>query len=353
MGMEASGIALGLTAAFCWGVADFCARGASRAGGTFATLVVIQPLGMLGLLVFGPPLGQLRLTQHPPQLVLLAAGVNLLIMCGAGFLYRAFAVGKLALVSPIAAGFAAITALLSLLSGDRPSPLTLAGIALTLVGVVVASAVPGDESGKSVDEPEILAVATHVGFKGWRPPRGLADALTSTLIFGVGYWLLHFLTPQLGGVTVAFIGKTADFIVLGSVALVLVARRALTAKATSGSLAPTQQRQLAAVSHVPLTAAAATRDTLRPDGEVPRSGKGRFTLAFWLFVIPTGLLDTMANASYNVGVSVALTSVVVVLSSLFSAVTVLLAWVFLRERLAAWQWVGVLAILVGVALVNL
>ncbi len=74
--------------------------------------------------------------------------------------------------------------------------------------------------------------------------------------------------------------------------------------------------------------------------------------AFWLFVAPVGLLDTAANVAYNLGITVALTSVVVVLASLFSAVTVLLAWIFLREWLAGWQWLGVTAILVGIALVN-
>ena len=35
------------------------------------------------------------------------------ILGGAGLLYRAFAIGKLALVSPIASAFAAVTALLA------------------------------------------------------------------------------------------------------------------------------------------------------------------------------------------------------------------------------------------------
>jgi drug/metabolite transporter (DMT)-like permease len=34
-------------------------------------------------------------------------------------------------------------------------------------------------------------------------------------------------------------------------------------------------------------------------------------------------------------------------------VTVLLAWMFLRERLASRQWCGVAAILAGITLVNL
>ena len=73
---------------------------------------------------------------------------------------------------------------------------------------------------------------------------------------------------------------------------------------------------------------------------------------FWLWVIPVALLDTAANVAYNLGITVSLIAVVSVISSLFSAVTVLLAWVFLRERLARWQWAGVGAILVGIALVS-
>jgi drug/metabolite transporter (DMT)-like permease len=65
------------------------------------------------------------------------------------------------------------------------------------------------------------------------------------------------------------------------------------------------------------------------------------------------LLDTAANVAYKIGIATTLTSVVVTLSSHFSAVTVLLAWVILRERQARWQWAGVFAILLGVLLVNL
>ena len=41
------------------------------------------------------------------------------------------------------------------------------------------------------------------------------------------------------------------------------------------------------------------------------------------------------------------------MTSLFSAVTVLMAWVILRERLSRAQWAGVAVILFGVLLVSL
>jgi drug/metabolite transporter (DMT)-like permease len=68
--------------------------------------------------------------------------------------------------------------------------------------------------------------------------------------------------------------------------------------------------------------------------------------------VPVALLDTAANIAYNLGIAGSLTAVVSVTSSLFSVVTVLLAWVLLRERLVRWQWAGVAAILVGIALLS-
>lgn len=53
-------------------------------------------------------------------------------------LYRAFTVGKAALVAPIAAGYPALTILLSLLSGERPGLLRSLGFPLVLAGMILA-----------------------------------------------------------------------------------------------------------------------------------------------------------------------------------------------------------------------
>ena len=45
-------------------------------------------------------------------------------------------------------------------------------------------------------------------------------------------------------------------------------------------------------------------------------------------------------------------SIVTVLSSLYGAVTVLLAAIFLRERIALLQWAGIIAIFVGIVLIG-
>lgn len=54
----------------------------------------------------------------------------------------------------------------------------------------------------------------------------------------------------------------------------------------------------------------------------------------------------------TVGFTISQTSLVSILSSLFSPVTILLAWIFLREPLHWSQWLGIGIIFVGIALVN-
>jgi drug/metabolite transporter (DMT)-like permease len=324
-----SGILFGLTAAVCWGVADFCARGSSRLGGTFLTLIYIQLVAVAALLLIALPLGLIHLGGILLGPALATAGINLAIMGGAGFLYRAFAIGKIAIASPIAASFAAVTAILALATGERPAPIQLAGIVLTLGGVVLASSVPGaNEPPAAIERPLVIEAAKSIQATttpGSRLEPGLLDALAAMLIFGVGYWAQHYVVESLGGMEVAFIAKVADLIVLGSIAVVggLVFR--LRARPTGTKV----------------------RSTARPWYAPSPPMRG-----FWLFVVPTALLDTSANIAYNLGITGGLVSVVVVLSSLFSAVTVLLAWIFLRERLRGWQWLGVAAIFLGIALVS-
>jgi drug/metabolite transporter (DMT)-like permease len=70
----------------------------------------------------------------------------------------------------------------------------------------------------------------------------------------------------------------------------------------------------------------------------------------WL--IPVGLLDTSANLFYNLGLVTGLTSVVSVLTALYSVVTVLIGTLWLRERMTTWQKIGVAVVFVGVGLVS-
>jgi drug/metabolite transporter (DMT)-like permease len=78
----------------------------------------------------------------------------------------------------------------------------------------------------------------------------------------------------------------------------------------------------------------------------PREG----SVNSWL--LGMGLLDTGAFVLNNRGMLIEQVSVMGVLASLYGAVTVTLAAIFLRERLAPWQWTGIVLIFGGIYLIS-
>ncbi|MGA8023452.1 MAG: DMT family transporter, partial [Candidatus Acidiferrales bacterium] len=80
--------------------------------------------------------------------------------------------------------------------------------------------------------------------------------------------------------------------------------------------------------------------------QLPRGG-------VWWLLLAVGVLDTAAFVANNAGLSTGQVSVVSVLASLYGAVTVLLSWIFLRERLERSQWLGIVLIFGGVVMVSI
>jgi len=66
-------------------------------------------------------------------------------------------------------------------------------------------------------------------------------------------------------------------------------------------------------------------------------------------IIAVAFFDTFANVVYTLGVTLGTVTIVSTLGGMFSSVTVLLAWLFLGERLTRHHVAGFIAILVGVA----
>ncbi len=288
------GIILGLCAALGWGVADLFARFASHRIGAYRTLIYMQPLAFLALSVF------VLITEGNKAATweLWALGLAALISAGntiAGLsLYRAFEIGTLSLVSPIAASYGAITLLLSILSGERPSPSQLAGLVVTVIGVVVASASFGPAGPVEGEKAS-----------GGKFARGVGWAVVASVAFGVAFWGFRFVTPNLGGVVPIWESR-----LVGPLLLVILARPA------------------------------------RQSIKLPERSA-------WKWVLAVGIIDTLAFLSYTIGVAQSgETGVVAVLSSLFSAVTIVLARIFLKEKLAPSQWAGIGLILLGIGLVS-
>jgi drug/metabolite transporter (DMT)-like permease len=300
-------ILFGLMAALCWGAADMLARAATRVLGTIRTLLWMQGLGALGLTTLLLATGGLAAHTHDAwQGWAWAIGAALLSTLGSLVLYRAFEIGVISVVSPIAATYAAVAVLLALLTGTRLSALHGAGIALTLLGVGLSAAgsvpVAAGADAPLGEPPHHPVDATHAR-------QGIILAIVSSLLFGVTFWLFGWrVTPILGGVAPVWVVRLTASTVMG---LIVVS------------------------------------------GGDRRPRRAPISRWLWATLVSIALLDTLAYVANVAGLTTGDVAVVNVLSSLFSAVTVLLAWLFLRERLLPRQWAGIATIFIGIALVSL
>ena len=292
------GILLGLVTALCWGSADLFARFATRRIGTFRTMLYMQLCGFCLLTLVMPRLGGWgRLFDgsgwQPWAWGILAGVLNTSSTLA---LYRSFEIGKLSIVAPISACYPVLTMLLSALTGERLTPLRLFGLVLTIVGVIlVARGEQTSDDANPIDE-QTRPAKKHLGV-GW--------ALFSAFGFGIMFWLLGLkVVPLLGGSPSVWVIRLTSVV---ATALVILAAR--------------QSKALPLRRDMPL-------------------------------LLGVGLLDTSAYVFNNYGMLHEQTSVVSVLASLYGAVTVALAAVILREKVSASQWLGIVAIFIGIILIS-
>src|ERR671910_394872 len=112
---------LALGASVAWGVGDFLGGIKSR---------TLAPLAVLALVHWEP---------WPGRDVLLAVPAAVLGTTGLIAFYRGMAAGAISLVAPIAATGVLLPVGFGLATGERPSAVQLAGIALAVGGAVVTS----------------------------------------------------------------------------------------------------------------------------------------------------------------------------------------------------------------------
>ncbi len=288
------GILLGLLTALTWGGADFIARFATHRIGTLRSMLYMQLIGFVTLTISLPLLGGWgHLADgsgwQPWAWGFLAGFFN--AMAGIGF-YRAFEIGKMAVVAPLSASYPALTLLLSWMTGERVSAVRIAGIICTLAGVAI---VAGGEKTPDENDAEAMRRSGH----------GIGWAIFASVGFAMLFWLLGIrVIERVGAVQTVWMIRLTSTLLIAAVIL---------------------------VSKQPV--------------RVPRGG------VRWM-VLGMGVFDTGAFVLSNLGMKMEQVAVISVLGSLYGAVTVGLAAIFLKEHISRWQWLGIVTIFFGIFLIS-
>lgn len=277
---------LALASAVLYGSADFFGGLTARRANTVATVVWSQFAGLVLLLLALPFLPATTVSSRDWSWGFVAGFSGGI---GVAFLYRALAVGTMAVVAPTTAVIAAmIPVLFAFASGERLRPLTFAGVALALIAIFLVSRPPASENGVSNE--------ARTGF-----PPGFGLALLSGISVGI-----FFLS--------------------------------LARTSTAAGMWPLIAARISSISLFVVIALVAKR-TLR----MSRPAAGTATLG--------GALDMAANAVYMIAARIGPLSIVVTLASLYPASTVLLARWILHERLSRTQIAGIGCALLAVVLI--
>lgn len=295
------GILLGLLSAFAFGTADFAAGRLSRALGALSTLFYIQFAGFLFLSLAMTVTGQWHALTAIPEAA--RAGMWMALdLIGILLLYRGLQNGKASVVAPIASSFSAVTIVFAVLAGERLAAAAWIAIAMTVCGVIcttVAIPPPSPQNQPSAHP----GVSERRRRRSPRLAEGAALAMLASLFLGVAFFGLRYPAEELGGIPTVWVGRLIGTL---SIPIVLfVARKRIAA--------PT--RKQAAKLLVP------------------------------------GILDGLALVSYNIGLTLTHTALVISAVSLFAVFTLL--WgISAGERLSRHQWLGVALTFAGIVWVS-
>ena len=302
-----SGLLLGLGAALLWGLTDVAAALAGRRYGSLRVVVSTQVVGVsvgAAILLVGLALGT-----PAPQLN--AGSVAIALACGlfaciayVGF-FTALKIGPISVVSPVVSAYGGLTVLLAVfVRGETLTQAQALGAAISTVGVVLVGLnFDGGMRGLKVVGPGVLfALVALFGFAGLTVV--IADPIRE-----IG-WL-----P-------ALIAARSSNAVLSSALLVIALARP----------------------------AGWMERFVKPNAPARGVGPLRWPIAI---VVLAGLFDVGGLVSYAIGLEVSQVWLVGLASSFGPVVAVLVAVLFLGERPRPVQWLGMIAIVIGIALIGL
>jgi drug/metabolite transporter (DMT)-like permease len=160
-------IALAISAAACWGLADFAGGLASRRLAVPLVLLLVESGGLIVVTAITLITREPFFDHSGDALRAMAGGLSGVL--GLGCFYRALAIGTMSIVAPISAAGVALPVIVGVAGGDRPTVVQAAGLASIVLGVVLASRErhESDEAAAAGRASIGLALLAAVGFGGF------------------------------------------------------------------------------------------------------------------------------------------------------------------------------------------
>ena len=290
-------IVLGFATSLVYGFADFFGAIASKRISAVLVTFLSGLTGLVFLLALSPALG----ASFDSKTLFWGIASGVASAVAMSCLYASLAIGPISIVSPLGAVVSAIVpAIVGFFLGDRFSALGWVALAVILVAVVLVGFIPGEDVRLPSTRGLLLGVAAGAGI-------------------GVVLICLNAAPHESGlGPVILLRGVSAALLGIAMIVRLLAQSRSSTATAE------------------PLFAKS-------------------LPIKFWSAVAVAGLFDSSANVFFLLASRVpgGTLTVVSVLTALYPLGTIILARVFLKEKIALIQQLGILLALGGSALLAL
>ncbi len=281
--MISAGILLAFVTMLSWGVADVFAKKAIEKTGELKPLFYGQLIGTVPIMFYAAAFLSIPLI----SLEILAVGVISGFLAITAYLsfYKGMKKGSLAIVNPITGSYLLVTTLLGMIFFQEILKLHhLIAIVLVFVGAFLAS----------TDLKKIKLIIAP----------GVPEAVFAMLGFGVGLFLIKFVSVATGAII--------SFLILRIVGLLIL-----------------------------LTYSTISRIDIRLPNGNPLG-----------YIILVGVLDAVGQLGYNAAIMREQISLIAPVIAGFPAVTVVLAILFLKERPVFNQKIGIASIIAGLVLIS-
>lgn len=308
------GILFGLLSAISFGILDSLISLATRVMNALHSIVLTQSISVLLLLaelVLTEKQSFPVLTRNFPFLFLVGMGLGLVNVGSNLSLYKGLERGPVALISPIIASYGFMTTILSVsFLHDALTKEQGIAVALVLGGVLCCS----------LDGQSVVFVLTP-----WR-------SFSLSWSRGRGEWRKNLLQKHLG-------------ILCGLGAMAGIGVEFFSLSLATRIMGPVQPLLLSRFFSVLLLCIYASRQ---------RASDWKRTLKGEYLVLSASLavLDCAGMWCYDMGTQHAATSIVATLSSTYTLLPIFTGLVIYRERLAFFQWIGLVALVGGIALLG-